>query len=242
MSIEKKTEISSGIEIIDLAIWIPKEKLLAITDLQLGAEELLNNEGFFVPRTNFDEIKKIIEKIFEKTGKTKTAIINGDLKHEFGKISEQEWREAVQIIELLKKNSEKVILVKGNHDSIIGPVAQSRGVEVIDEFLSESKVLFVHGHKEPEKESVKNAKTIIIGHEHPCVSIRDGIKSEKYKCFLKGKYQKKTLIVMPSMNQLSLGSDVTKEQTMSPLINKAGEFEVFAVEDEIYYMGKVKEL
>ena len=85
-------------------------------------------------------------------------------------------------------------------------------------------------------------KTIIIGHEHPAVVITDGVKREKYKCFLRGTYKKKELIVLPSFNFVSMGTDVLHGKLLSPLLTNIEKFEVFAVEDKIYPMGKVKDL
>ncbi|MEK6957803.1 MAG: metallophosphoesterase [archaeon] len=235
-----KKEISKGIEIIDLALFLTADKLLAITDLQLGYEGMLNSQGVFVPRLNFEEIKRrLADKIFPHAKGAEKILVNGDLKHEFGEISRQEWREVAELIELLKAHCKEVIIVKGNHDAILEPIAKSMGVKVVEHYFAEkSKTLFIHGHKEPSNELLKGAETIIIGHEHPAVSIKDGVKSETYKCFLRGKYKGKTLIVMPSLNFISMGSDITKEKILSPLIGNIDEFEVFAVEDKVYYMGK----
>ena len=68
-------------------------------------------------------------------------------------------------------------------------------------------------------------------------------KSEKYKCFLKGEHRDKVLIVMPSFNFLIEGSDVTKEERLSPFLKESiDDFEVYAVEDKIYYFGKIKNI
>ena len=60
-----------------------------------------------------------------------TIVVNGDLKHEFGKISEQEWRETLKLIELLAKNCKKLLLTKGNHDKIVEPIAKKRNIDII---------------------------------------------------------------------------------------------------------------
>ena len=51
-------EISSGIEIIDLALYLKKEKILIIADTHIGYEEALNKQGMLVPRFQFKEIIK----------------------------------------------------------------------------------------------------------------------------------------------------------------------------------------
>ena len=88
--------ISPGIEIVDLGLFFSKEKVLVISDIHVGYEEYLNKLGVLVPRFQFQELVKKLENIFKKTGKLEKIIVNGDLKHEFGTISEQEWRETLQ--------------------------------------------------------------------------------------------------------------------------------------------------
>ena len=40
-----------------------------------------------------------------RTSKPEQVIINGDLKHEFGTISDQEWRDVLKIFDLILGNS-----------------------------------------------------------------------------------------------------------------------------------------
>ena len=236
-------EISKGIEAIDLGLWLKESKILAITDLQLGYEEYMNNQGVMIPRVNYKEIIEHLEKIFKKLKEIDKVIINGDLKHEFGTISEQEWREVMKILAFIGGKCEEVIIVKGNHDTIIKPIAEMKKIKVVDSYkVEKEKVLFIHGHKEPAKKLLNGVKTIVIGHEHPAVKISDGVKQEKYKCFLKGKYKKKELIVLPSFNFVSMGTDVTQGKFLSPIVKNSVDFEVFAVEDKVYPMGRLEDL
>ena len=232
-------KISKGINTIYLGLFFEKSKTLVISDLQIGMEEMYNKQGVMIPHTNFFEVKKKLKEIIEKT-KPLRIIINGDLKHEFGIISDQEWRETLKILDLVAENNREVILVKGNHDTILGPIALRKEIKITESFVLENeKILFVHGHKEPTTEQLKGIELIVIGHEHPAVTITDGTKRETYKCFLKGKYKKKELIVLPSFNFVTTGSDITKERTLSPMIKNVKEFEVYAVEKDVFYMGKV---
>src|SRR3990167_1373230 len=129
-------ELSKGIRAIDLALYIEKEKLLAITDLQLGYEGMLNAQGVMVPRFNLEKIKeRLEEKIFPRAGKIVKILINGDLKHEFGTISEQEGAEVREIIEFLKQRCKEIILVKGNHDAILEPIVRTKGLQLLEEYF-----------------------------------------------------------------------------------------------------------
>ena len=203
-------KIHDKIEIVDLAL--KYKDILIIGDLQLGYEGYLNQKGILVPRFQFKEIKERLNKILKKV-KIKKLIFNGDIKHEFGTISNQEWREILQLIDLIPKSIE-IIFVKGNHDIVLNPVARKRGVKVVDYYKIDD-ITIMHG----DKIMPNLSKILIIGHEHPAISFEEK-KDEKFKCFLKGKWKNHTLIVMPSFNFLTIGSDVTKEKRLSPFLKQ----------------------
>lgn len=234
-------EITKGIEIIDLALWIKAKKVLIMADLHIGYEEALNKQGVLVPRFQHKELMQKLEAVIEKT-KPETVIINGDLKHEFGAISTQEWRETLKVFDYISENCKKIILIKGNHDNILGPIANKRNLEILDEYNIDD-IYVCHGDKIPESLMFQKAKTVIIGHEHCAISIRKGIRVEKYKCFLKGKYKGKVLIAMPSFNLVTEGTDVISEEILSPFLKQnLKDFEVFIISDKAYDFGKIKNL
>ncbi len=225
-------EILPNIEIADLAL--KYKDILIIGDLHLGFEESLIKEGILIPFSQLKKTIKKLEKIIKKT-KPKLIVINGDLKDEFGTISRQEWTEVLEFIDFLKKTSE-VILIKGNHDTILEPIARKKDIE-IKQRLDIDDITIVHGDKLFKKLN----KTIIISHEHPAISFKER-SDEKYKCFLLGKYKYHNLIVIPSFNLLLSGSDITREQFLSPYIKNIQNFHVFVVQDKIYDFGKLKNL
>jgi len=236
--------MESNLKIVDLGLLIKDKRILIFSDFHIGYEEALNKQGILVPRFQFKDVIKRLGKIFSELKKIKLEkiIINGDLKHEFGRISEQEWRETLRLLDFLTKFCNEIILVKGNHDTIIGPIAEKKKVKIVEHFLV-GNTLIIHGNKIPEKGLLKKAKTIVIGHEHPAISLREDIRIEKFKCFLKGKYKRKKLIIMPSFCLATEGTDVLKEKLISPFLDHdLRNFEVFVVADKVYDFGKVKNL
>lgn len=237
-------EISKEIEIINLSLWLKKEQILIISDLHLGYEEYLHQKGVLLPKAQVQLIKEELQKIFQIVKPT-IIIINGDLKHEFGKVLRQEWTEVLNLIDFLQQHCKELILIRGNHDVILGPIAEKKGITVVSEYKIGS-ILIVHGDKIIKTEATTTktpVKAIIIGHEHPAICIREKSKMEKFKCFLKGRWKKKDLIVMPSFNSLLEGTDVTKERLLSPFLKDVSDFEVFAVSaGEVFKFGKVKQL
>jgi uncharacterized protein len=88
---------------------------------------------------------------------------------------------------------------------------------------------------------LKDVSTIIIGHEHPAVTIKDGPRTELFKAFLIGKWKGKDLIVMPSFNLITEGTDVLKEEVLSPFLNNLDNFKAIVVSDKLYKFGKLKD-
>ena len=55
--------LTKDIEIIDLALYVKKQKILIIADTHIGYEEALNKQGILIPRFHFKELIKRIEKL-----------------------------------------------------------------------------------------------------------------------------------------------------------------------------------
>ncbi|MEM4336920.1 MAG: metallophosphoesterase [Candidatus Woesearchaeota archaeon] len=230
-----------AIKIKDLGIII-NNNVIVLSDFHIGLEEALNKQGFLIPRNQFTDIINRLKRIINNK-KFKIIVINGDLKHEFGEISKQEWEQTSLLLDFLSNHCDKIVLVKGNHDTIIGPIVKRKKIEVVEEFLL-GKVMICHGHKIIENKDFRIADTIIIGHEHPSVSISNGIRSERFKCFLIGRFRGKKLIVMPSFNPIMEGTDVTKEKLLSPYIKNIDDFSIIVVSEkgETFDFGKVKNI
>lgn len=236
--------IGRGMEIVGLSLFFRNAETLVVSDPHLGYEEGKRKEGVLVPHFNYAAVQQQVQEIFRQTGKVKRVIINGDLKHEFGKASAQEWEEILDLVEFLQGQSGELIVVRGQHDLNLGPVMKWKGVRIHESyFLPEEETCFTHGNKLLGKEEMKKTRRIVIGNEHPAVSVREGVKKETYKCFLKGSYKGKELVVLPSLSSATLGSDVLREQRISPYLKQdISDFEVWAVEDRPYYFGKLKNL
>ncbi len=234
-------QLAENVKAIDLALLVGKT--IIISDIHLGYEDALQQKGVLIPKFQLQDTIKRLELIL-KEAKPKTVIINGDLKHEFGRISAQEWRDTLKLVDMILQHTKKIIIVKGNHDPVLGPVARKRDIEIVKDYVA-GDMLVTHGDAEPNLagKGRKNIKTIIMGHEHPAILIEDKVRREKFKCFLVGKYKGKTLIAQPSFFLLTEGTDVRKERLLSPLLQRnLGNFDVYIVEDRIYPFGKLKRL
>jgi metallophosphoesterase superfamily enzyme len=114
----------------------------------------------------------------------------------------------------------------------------------------------LHGHKEFPEVFEKRVETIVMGHLHPSIVLRDkqNIKKEKYRCFLTGKYKRKEVVVVPSfpniirgfsMNELEYGeiNKLKNEFSIIPYKNLK-KFSVHAINDdgEVFDFGELRKL
>ncbi|MBI4918778.1 metallophosphoesterase [archaeon] len=230
-------EIIKEILINGSALYLKKHQTIVISDLHLGYEGYLEKRGVLVPRFQLKDTIVQIKELLNKF-KVKRVILNGDVKHEFGKILSQEWKDITKLFHIL--NDYEVIVVKGNHDVILYPITDKKNITLVPEYRIDD-VLFIHGDYAPKLD--KKIKTIIMGHEHPAISFKEKGRVERYKCFLKGEYLSKTLIVQPSFNPLIEGSDVMKEQFLSPLLKDLSDFEIMAIyKEKVLNFGKLNKL
>jgi uncharacterized protein len=232
-------------------LFFPEKGILAIGDLHLGFEYQLQQSGLIVPERQVAEVKEELEKIFkeikEKGLKVKKIVFIGDIKHSFS----YQWKEKnyfKEVIEFLKEYipEKDIFLIKGNHDTIDYSFSDK-----LKDYYKKDDVVFTHGHVLFPEVFENKIKTVVMGHLHPSILLSDkqGIKREKYKCFLIGKFKKKEIIILPSFLSTVEGTSVNNikndyEDYFSIIPKKSLlNFEIYAVgENETYNFGKVKNL
>ena len=243
--------MDKNLEIVRTALYHKKTKTLILGDLHLGYEEHLSRKGIFVPKFQFNDIIDLLEEMLKKK-KVENVVFNGDIKHEFGTITETEWRYIIKLFDFFIKRDIRIIIVQGNHDPIIKPIAEKRGISIFKEYVI-GDILIIHGDfipKDIEKNAGKNniskkcIKTIIIGHEHPAISLKENERIERFKCFLIGKWKGIDLIIMPSVNPLVEGTDILQEKMLSPFLKdvKLDEFDVYICGEKTLYFGKISDV
>lgn len=240
-------------ETVDRCLYWNEKQTLVVGDLHLGYEENLNESGISIPKSQLKETIEIFERIFkvirEKDWKIREIILLGDVKHYFAGILRQEFGDFKKVINLFEENiglNGKIIIVKGNHDNILEPITRNYKNVELRGYYNLGDVLFLHGHQlNMEKLDLeildKKNKLIVVGHFHPAISLVEGVKTEKFKCFLFGKLDliKKYVLAMPSFFPLIEGSDVLTEFDVN-----LSNFNVYALDEDsnIYDFGKVKKL
>ena len=220
-----------------------KERVLIIGDLHLGFEESLNKSGVFISRQMFDEMISDFNAILGEVGKVDKIILLGDLKHDFGGISKQEWGDVARMINYLKPFGDEIIIIKGNHDTILEPIARKIGIKLRDYYVWK-EFCFLHGDEDVDAAWEKKVEWLIIGHGHPAIRLREGSKMEKYKCFLVGKFRGKNMIIVPSFIEYYAGSDPREGEVILAWDVNFNNFDVKIVGEnlEVLDFGKLKNL
>ncbi len=148
------------------------ERVLVIADLHIGWEVSLAEGGVHVPSQTPKLIKRLIEMI--RTEEPDRLLILGDVKHTIAKIEMEEWRDVPKFFEHIQSYIGDVEVIPGNHDGNLEPllpefvkIGPPRGVAVGD-------VGLFHGHTWPDPKLL-GCRTLVIGHVHPVVALRDPI-------------------------------------------------------------------
>jgi len=207
-----------------------------MADFHLGYEDVMAQKGLFLPRLQFPHIMDLLEKIFEKYS-PRRFIIDGDLKHEFSRNMPQEWREIEEVIDFISERCE-LIVIRGNHDNFLRSILKRKGLKLHEKY-SLGNYIFVHGHRMAE---IDGNKTLIIGHEHPSLTLRDEISATyKLPVFL----YSPQLIVLPAVSIYASGTDITKNEFISPILQEYPQnFELYGISEEqgILYLRNLRSL
>lgn len=218
------------------AIYLKSEKTLILADLHIGYESALRKKGLHIPHASYGYMKGAIGSMLKSTSAERVVFL-GDLKHEFGKPSPQEWVEVTDLLSCLIEAGIKIDVVRGNHDNFILAILSRYNVALHESFMVMGSTMLTHGDKLIEPPP--GIKTIIIAHEHPAVASRDMSGARyKFKCFLLGKYEGKRFIVMPALSPLSSGVGINEtniKDLLSPYLRRADidAFTPVAVEENV---------
>lgn len=145
-------------------------KALVISDVHLGWEAILSDEGIHIP-SQTNKLLRRLEHIIALE-KPDELIILGDVKHTVEKIEIEEWRDVPAFFEKLYGKIRRIKVVPGNHDGNIEVLLPS-WVEIAPQHgMIFGKVGLFHGHAWPDLKLLE-CETLVIGHVHPTVTFKD---------------------------------------------------------------------
>ncbi len=205
-----RIEVARGVEATrDFALFLRDERALVISDLHLGFEGALAEQGVSIPRFQRRVVLERLGKMLDRT-KAEKVIIAGDFKHEFSKNLVDEWVEVKQVLRFLKDRVTPV-MVRGNHDNYLATILGDLNL-TLNPRADVGGYTIVHGHEE-----VSTLHPIIMGHEHPAVKLKDELGAVlSVPAFL----VTERLMVLPAFSPLALGVDVSSYPYLSPILNR----------------------
>jgi len=231
--------------------------VLVIGDLHIGYDERFERSVGQVQLENIiEKLREVFDYLDSLSIRVKKIVLLGDVKHYFGEVTEIEWRETLSLFDFLKVRSRgaKIMIVKGNHDTILGPIVKKRGILLKEYYklvIDKEKYCFMHGDRMFEQ--CLDADYLVFGHIHPAITLADKYKSEKFKCFLNRMWKEKKVIVLPSFTDIRYGfnlnnvddKDYYKEKFFIILNKDLKKFEVIIYNDDEkkeHSFGKLKNL
>lgn len=204
------------------------KRLLVLSDLHLGYDESLRRSGIHVPSNVFFHTMNDLKALLARVGIIDSIILLGDIKHAFGVILRDERDELKDVIDLFYKYTKEIILIRGNHDAVIGNLARDYHLSVVD-FHVVGSFCFLHGDRDFKELYDSRISTWVMGHVHPALSLHEGNKVERYKCFLVGQFKHKRVIILPSFFPASEGSDIILQDLNVAWLFNVERFRVFVV-------------
>lgn len=234
-------ELVPGVEIagVSPALYVRKYRALIIADTHIGYEDELASKGVFIPRFQLRRVIELLDKLLNDFPVSR-LVVAGDLKHSFSGMSTVEKRELMKFFSYVLPKVEEVIVVRGNHDNYL-PILKKKFGFRFEEYVVLGEYLIVHGHK-PVPENVSSSwDYLILGHEHPSITLRDSVgRIGKFPCFLVGEISNlsKVFITLPATGAYQTGSRITldKETYISPIIRESAlipEIKPVIVDEEI---------
>jgi len=146
------------------------EKFLVVSDLHLGWEASLTEEGVHIPSQTSKLLKKI-ERVISLE-RPDCLIVLGDVKHTIEKIDLEEWRDVPIFFEKLRGKVPCIKVIPGNHDGNI-EVLLPEDVEIMpQQGMIIGDIGLFHGHAWPDIKMLA-CETLIVGHIHPTVAFKD---------------------------------------------------------------------
>jgi len=193
------------------ALFLEDSRTLAVSDLHLGYAWAHRYHGQLMPLQP-DGIRERLLALCAESRPSRIAIL-GDIVHRAVPVDAIK-EEFLALLDALRGQC-GVSLILGNHDKGLRKLFGSSGEVEFHDSVRAGRFLLLHGND--QSAALPTNGLTIMGHEHPAISLGDGVRSAKFPCFLVAP----ELIVLPAFSRWAAGSDVRAHAPMSPLAQSA---------------------
>jgi uncharacterized protein len=182
------------------ALWIPQSGTALVADVHLGYSWAQRRRGELGPLADARTREKLLN-LFDDLRPSRVVFL-GDLVHAPRPcVPERDWIEAT--LRELSGRAE-LISVRGNHDRAFAREFGHLPVATVEQWSTEA-ILAVHGDR-PAALPLPETQTLVIGHLHPCLGIRDAAgASQKVPVFLSSG----RCLILPAFSPFARGFDIS---------------------------------
>src|SRR5687768_8499589 len=179
---KSRLEISAGIWLDHRrAVYLEAERILCVADLHLGYAWAHRFSGQLMPLCGEENLLARLSDLCSFYKPAHLAVL-GDIVHQAVPVAEVT-QELTSLFDGLREIC-GLKLILGNHDKKLKKLATAvADLEFIPQFETD-KFLLTHGNTPA---SAPEGKFVLMGHEHPSISLGDGIRSAKFPCFMVSK-------------------------------------------------------
>jgi DNA ligase-associated metallophosphoesterase len=202
------------------ALWLEKESTLVVSDLHLGYAWAHRHSGQLLPLSAHEDSVERLRALVEEYRPTDLVLL-GDIVHQAVAVPALKEELCRLFTELT--NGTTLRLVAGNHDSHLPRLLADCGLAApLHAQWTAGDYQLIHGDQlEREETSARSGEAepqprIIMGHEHPAISVGDRVSRVKCPCFLISP----RLIVLPAFSQWAAGTEVRSNRYPSPLTRR----------------------
>jgi hypothetical protein len=197
------------------AVYFREHNLLAVADLHLGYAWSHRAQGQLMPVASKDNVLDRLAALIADYNPQRVVLL-GDIVHRA--LPVPALLDELRALLGLADGKCELVLLAGNHDRKLQQLLKQLGaVDVLREEFAADQNVFLHG----DRPATQPATRYIIGHEHPAISLGDGVTtSRKFPCFLIAQ----NVLTLPSFSSWSAHTPFPFYEFMSP-IARAARFE-----------------
>jgi hypothetical protein len=197
------------------AVYFREQGLLAVADLHLGYAWSHRAQGQLMPVAPKDNVLDRLKALIGDYNPQRVVLL-GDIVHRA--LPVPALLDELRALLSLAEGKCELVLLAGNHDRKLQQLLKQLGAsDVLQDELLAGENVFLHG----DRPATQPATRYIIGHEHPAISLGDGVAtSRKFPSFLIAQ----NVLTLPSFSSWSAHTPFPFYEFMSP-IARAARFE-----------------